>query len=173
MLEKLRPYLTPPVRQTLALACLVLVVLGTATGRQLAAREKACVLGRVGQLTYLPSPSTLRMATLGFRNFAADLIWARALVYAGTHLARRTSIRWLPNYVHTIIKLDPKFRMPYEWGSTLMVYNRKAPTWKNIRRSMKILELGRKQFPNDYYFSYALGIALVGGLGWWLYKRYT
>src|SRR5271157_5639417 len=59
---------------------------------------------------YLPPSRILKLASLGHSELAADLIHSRANVYFGTQLHARLPTKWLAQYLHTAIDLDPQFR---------------------------------------------------------------
>ena len=114
-------------------------------------------------LFYLPTPKTLQKLSLGYRTLLSDLIWIRGLLYIGEHFNNTLhgGIKWLPKYVDSIITLDPKFRKAYEWGSVLVLYNRFKTYRKEALQSIRFQKKGRKEFPNSYYFSYALGMSYI------------
>lgn len=113
---------------------------------------------RSASLFYLPSKRVLKSASLGHQTFFADLIWIRALLYAGSHFTEKGSIKWVPRYTDAIVTLDPKFRYPYVWGSILLLYNRWGYTRESVYTSNALLQRAQKQFPYEYYFPYLLAM---------------
>jgi hypothetical protein len=84
------------------------------------------------------------------------------LLYAGEHFSdKKSSVRWTTRYFEAIHALDPKYRFAYEWAATLNIYNRNTHTRRDVAESVRILEKGREQFPNDYYFPNAIAMAYV------------
>ncbi|MCK6509600.1 hypothetical protein L6R29_06505 [Myxococcota bacterium] len=126
-------------------------------------RLQHAMLGqKSSDLYYLPSPPTLKRLSVGYRAFLSDLVWIRALLYAGEHFSdKRSSIRWVTQYFEAIYALDPKYRFAYEWAATLNVYNRHQHTRREMMESLYILQKGREQFPDDYYFPNAIAMAYI------------
>ncbi|MEM1007883.1 MAG: hypothetical protein AAGJ35_02660 [Myxococcota bacterium] len=113
-------------------------------------------------LYYLPSPTALKLSSLGYRTTLADLIWIRALLYAGEHFSQdQGSIHWLPLYFEAIRHLNPKHRYLYEWAATLNIYNLRKTSRKEMNESLRVLRLGAQEFPDDHYFPYAIAMAYI------------
>jgi hypothetical protein len=106
---------------------------------------------------YLPSSKTLRRLALGHTELAADLVAARANVYYGTMLATRAPQRWLDQYIHTAIDLDPKFHRLYMSGAAMLVYYGGTITTGAVERANALLARGEKNFPNDWNLPFQLG----------------
>jgi len=106
---------------------------------------------------YLPPSSALRVASLGHKEMAADLIHARSNVYFGTQLHARVPTKWLAKYLHTAIDLDPKFQRLYLAGAAMLIYNGQRITPDMVLASNKVLERGMKNFPFDWEFPFQLG----------------
>jgi hypothetical protein len=156
----MKRYWTPFVRRFAVLAFLAATVMSLAYTNQEMQLQRSSWNSKYPQIFYLPSSKILEVGSLGHKSFLADLIWIRSLLYVGTHLSSEGGdIIWLPKYLNAIIKLDPKFRRAYVWGAILMTYNRDKPTRKRALISMKILKKGYRQFPDDYYFPHAIGMA--------------
>jgi hypothetical protein len=105
---------------------------------------------------YLPRPGALRAMSLGHHELAADLVFVRAIIYFGTQLARERDYRWLQNYLDTIVQLDPKWRTPYRWAGVATIYDGREITNESVLRSSHFLELGAKQFPDDWELTFML-----------------
>ncbi|HEY0711425.1 MAG TPA: hypothetical protein VGF45_02045 [Polyangia bacterium] len=106
---------------------------------------------------YLPPSTTLRRLSLGHTELAADLVAARANVYYGTMLATRAPQRWLDQYIHTAVDLDPKFHRLYMSGAAMLVYYGGAITTTAVERANALLARGEKAFPNDWNLPFQLG----------------
>jgi hypothetical protein len=106
---------------------------------------------------YLPPSSALHIASLGHSELAADLIHARANVYFGTQLHARVPTKWLANYLHTAIDLDPKFQRLYLAGAAMLIYNGQRITPEVVLSSNDVLERGRQAFPFDWEFPFQMG----------------
>lgn len=151
-------YNTPTTRAFAALALFLGLVGGIVYLNQDLQLQRSRWNKRHLNLYFLPSTKVLERTSLGHKTFMADLIWIRALLYAGSHFVNRGSIRWVPSYTNAVVTLDPKFRKAYAWGSVLMLYNRVGYTRESANKSIRLLERGQKQFPYDYYFPYSLGM---------------
>ncbi len=116
---------------------------------RLEARLHALGTQRVEDLYYLPGPTALRLLSLGHREAAADLVWARSLVYFGEQIALRGRLEYLTDHVDAVIGLDPAFRDAYVWASVVTVYNSRYITRRSIETSNRYLELALEQFPRD------------------------
>jgi hypothetical protein len=108
-------------------------------------------------LLYLPRAQVMRVASLGHMELFADLVWIRAVVYAGGEIAQRGDMKWLDHYLDTILELDPTFRRPYIWAGVITMYNGRLMTNDMVRRSNHYLELGEARFPKDWELPFMLG----------------
>src|SRR5688572_19810751 len=70
--------------------------------------EEYVVLPPPGAALYVSVPPT-------YRELAADIVWARALVYYGSSITGETDLRYLERFIDTVLELDPKFRRVYRW----------------------------------------------------------
>jgi hypothetical protein len=149
--------MAPRLRAALALGSLLLL----AGGLTFVARRQAAGL-RAGwppeaDLMYLPTATTLRRLSLGHTELAADLVAARANVYFGTQLAARAPQRWLDQYLHTALDLDPRFHRLYASGAAMVVYHGGKITPEDVLKANAILERGVKVFPTDWNLVFQLG----------------
>lgn len=108
-------------------------------------------------LLYLPNAELLRVLSLGHRELLADLVWIRAVVYAGGTLAKRGKMVWLDRYLDTIMTLDPRFRKPYQWAGVITMYNGHTITNEMVMQSNHYLEKAVDRFPDDWEFPFMLG----------------
>jgi hypothetical protein len=110
---------------------------------------------------YLPPSTALRVACLRHTELAADLIHAKANVYFGTQLHARAPTKWLANYLHTTIDLDPQFKRIYLAGAALLIYNGQRITPDMVLAAIEILKRGHKTFPFDWEFPFQIGFNLL------------
>jgi hypothetical protein len=110
---------------------------------------------------YLPPSKVLKVASLGHTEFLADLIHARANVYFGTQLQAKLPTKWLAQYLHAAIDLDPQFHRLYLSGAAMLVYNGQRMVPDMILAANSILERGRTAFPFDWEIPYQLGFNLL------------
>ena len=111
-------------------------------------------------LLYLPPARHLQVMSVGYDEALADLIWIRAVVFAGTQLGRE-HYEWVHNYLEVITALVPTFRRPYAWGGVVVIYNGKPISKDMLDTAQKIYRAGLERFPEDHELLFALGMILV------------
>ena len=107
------------------------------------------------ELLYLPSPASFDLATLGYDEPVADLLWIRAVLVFGERQGTDPSPvwgEWLEGMFEAIAVLDPTWRTPYHYGGTML------RSLGNIDGSDAIFELGMDALPDDAYFPFAIGM---------------
>jgi hypothetical protein len=145
------------VRRAAAFTLLLLAAAGlTVTARARAAALRA-TWPPEADLMYLPTSATLRRLALGHTELAADLVAARANVYYGTQATTKGGARWLGQYLHTAIDLDPRFGRLYLSGAAMVVYHGGAITADNVLEADTLLERGVRAFPGDWNLHFQLG----------------
>jgi len=109
---------------------------------------------------YLPVPpaNTARFVSLGYNELAADISWASTLVYYGSSRVGKSDFRYLERFLDTIITLDPKFYRVYEWGAYAVLFRKSYATQAEFKSSVKYLERGIKEFPDNYKHYWQLGL---------------
>ncbi len=115
---------------------------------------------KLQQLTYLPSGEYLRMASLGYRELAADLLWLQAIQVMGEKKLSEEEGQWLYHAVDLITTLDPKFVRAYEAGSHALCILVLMPEESN-----RLLEPGMKHNPQEWILPFLLGINYYFELG--------
>lgn len=110
-------------------------------------------------LMYLPPAERLDPMSLGYKEALADLIWLRAVVFAGNSDNRDKS-NWLARYVSTINHLAPSFRQPYVWGGVVSIYSGKEIDRAMIDQAVEIMREGVQRFPEDHELLFNLGMVL-------------
>lgn len=105
---------------------------------------------------YVPSTTTLRAATAGYNQAAADIMWIRILGYFGKHMASDRQFMWLITFVDQLLDLDPLFRAVYQTSATIVKYGSTIDD-ESVMNSIRILERGMAQFPDDYDIVYDIG----------------
>jgi hypothetical protein len=108
-------------------------------------------------LMYLPSSGSLRRLALGHTELASDLVAARANVYYGTQATAKLPTRWLGQYLHAAIDLDPQFHRLYMSGAAMVVYHGGKITAENVLEADTLLERGVRAFPTDWNLHFQLG----------------
>ena len=108
---------------------------------------------KLQKLTYLPSGDYLRMASLGYRELAADLLWLQAIQVMGERKLSEEAGHWLYQAVDRITTLDPKFVRAYEAGSHALCILVLLPEESN-----RLLEKGMQHNPQEWKLPFLLGI---------------
>ncbi|MEO6543583.1 MAG: hypothetical protein ABIP05_06000 [Nitrospiraceae bacterium] len=115
---------------------------------------------KIQQLTYLPSGEYLRMASLGYRELAADLLWLQAIQVMGERKLSAEAGQWLYQALDRITTLDPKFVRAYEAGSHALCILVVLPEESN-----RLLEKGMRHNPQEWNLPFLLGINYYFELG--------
>lgn len=93
---------------------------------------------------YLPTGRYLRAATLGYENFAADILYLWSIQrysrYEGEH-----RFRYLEHVYNMITDLDPQYIDPYLIGALTM-----AREGSDYERAFKLLEKGMRNNPDEW-----------------------
>lgn len=108
---------------------------------------------KLQKLTYLPSGDYLRMASLGYRELAADLLWLQAIQVMGERKLSEEAGYWLYQAVDRITTLDPKFVRAYEAGSHALCILVVLPEQSN-----RLLEKGMRHNPQEWKLPFLLGM---------------
>ncbi|MBI4509659.1 MAG: hypothetical protein HY698_08470 [Deltaproteobacteria bacterium] len=109
----------------------------------------------------LPPPRVLRLALRGIgvgNELAADLAWARTLVYYGDGLVKHTRLLDVEPLLLVVNTLDPKFRRPYIWGNYATTFRAGTATQEEFRSSVEILKRGAAALPDDWEIFWMLGV---------------
>ena len=116
-------------------------------------------LGVLERASFLPPPEVLRVASLGFSNVAADVIWLLTIQYIGGHILTDRNLPELFRLVDTVVTLDPHFVDAYTLGALFMNY-----LGGNVRGAIALLERGaranptRWEIPHDLARTYYLDL---------------
>lgn len=98
---------------------------------------------------FLPSASTLRLASLDFEGLAADLVWIKGAIYFGSHYRQRGfRFPWMERLLNLATDLDPLYYDVYWYGSSLL---------PDVYQSIRLLKKGMKYFPNNWKFPEMIG----------------
>jgi hypothetical protein len=148
----------PPVRK---LALALLPAFGAATvlshhGLQQARDE----FPRDQDVLYLPPAEHLGPMSLGYREALADLIWIRAVIFAGDQVGA-SNYAWIMEYLEAIYSLSPSFRRPYAWGGVAFIYNGQDVDRAMVDRAIALYRRGLEHFPEDHELLFAAGMLLT------------
>ena len=107
---------------------------------------------RAEELAFLPKGSVLRIAVLGYRHVAADLIWLKAVQYFGERKQNVTGYRWAYHTTNVVTDLDPQFVLAYYAGGTIL------GVWAGmLDESVALLKKGIQHNPQDWRLPFLLG----------------
>lgn len=110
---------------------------------------------------YLPEPQHLQRMSTGYREALADLIWVRALIFAGESFGHANG-DWVERYVDSIGELAPTFRRPYLWGGVTAIYSGSRTVERPaVDRAARIYRKGLSRFPEDHKLLYHFGMLLA------------
>lgn len=110
---------------------------------------------------YLPAPHHMVRMSNGYREALADLVWVRALIFAGEHFGYAEP-RWVERYVDTINALAPNFRRPYLWGGVTAIYSGAEKIERPaVDLATRIYRSGLERFPEDHQLLYHFGMLLT------------
>ena len=93
------------------------------------------------------------MASLGYRELAADLLWLQAIQVMGERKLSGDDGHWLYHAIDRITTLDPKFVRAYEAGSHALCILVVLPEESN-----RLLEKGMQHNPQEWKLPFLLGI---------------
>jgi tetratricopeptide (TPR) repeat protein len=108
---------------------------------------------KLQQLTYLPSGDYLRLASLGYREVTADLLWIQAIQVMGKQRLSEEDGHWLYGALDRITTLDPKFVRVYEAGGHALCILVVLPEESN-----RLLKKGMQHNPQEWKLPFILGI---------------
>ena len=135
------------------LAAGLVVALGMSSGGVLTALERQRPASvRAEELSYLPKGEHLKVAVLGYDEFAADLIWLKAVQHLGATRQSKSGFFWAYHVVDVVTDLDPKFLPAYTASGTIL------GVWAGLLyESIEILRKGMREFPDVWQLPYFIG----------------
>lgn len=124
------------------------------------------------EFVILPPARTAPLSYAGYNELAADINWARGLVYYGSAVLGESDLRYLERFIDTVLELDPKFKRVYSWAAAAVTYRGArathrgkefiAATDEEFRLSAKYLRRGIEEYPEEYDYYLTLAMRL-----WW------
>jgi tetratricopeptide (TPR) repeat protein len=91
------------------------------------------------------------VASFGFHNVAADIVWLLTIQYIGSHVFTDRKLPELFRMVDTVVTLDPHFVEAYTLGALFMNYS-----GGNVPGAIALLERGAKANPTRWEPPYDL-----------------
>lgn len=131
----------------------LLVLFGIASGLALTVLERQRPSdARAAELAYLPKGEYIRVAALGYREMAADLIWLKAVQPLGELKQSKAGYRWAYHAVEVVTDVDPSFAFAYQAAGTILGVWGGAP-----RESIAILTKGMRAHPDIWQLPLVVG----------------
>ena len=93
----------------------------------------------------LPTAEHLTLASLGYRDALADVLYANVRVSYGLHLSAERRFEYAGEYLDAITTLAPQFRDPYLFADTFLTLQSEAPTQQDYRWARTLLERGMSE----------------------------
>jgi hypothetical protein len=107
---------------------------------------------RAEELAYLPKGPYLRLASLGYRQIVADIIWLQAVQHLGAPKDTSEGYRWTYHAVDVLTDLDPMFVPAYQAAGTIL------GVWAGrTHESIAILRKGMRHNPDVWQFPFLIG----------------
>jgi tetratricopeptide (TPR) repeat protein len=104
------------------------------------------------ELMYLPEGRILRMASLGHRNFAADLVWLKAIQYYGEQRLTTRTYAQAERLFQAIYDLDPHFKGATRFGALVL-----AQDAGNPEGALGLLGRARREHPTEWEYPFDEG----------------
>jgi tetratricopeptide (TPR) repeat protein len=116
-----------------------------------AERERPAI-ARAAELSYLPKGEYLKVAVLGYRQLAADLIWLKAVQHFGARKQTTEGYLWAYHAVDVLTDLDPTFAYAYQVAGAIL------GVWANrVQESVAILSKGMQHNPEVWQLPFYIG----------------
>jgi tetratricopeptide (TPR) repeat protein len=107
---------------------------------------------RAAQLAYLPKGEYLKLAVLGYRQLAADIIWLQAVHHIGAKTASQQGNSWTYHAVDVLTDLDPHFVPPYQATGVFL-----GVLVGHYDEAIAILSKGMRQNPEVWQLPFLAG----------------
>jgi hypothetical protein len=108
---------------------------------------------KLERFLYLPDGEYLKIASLGYRELIADLLWIQSIQVMGEKKVSESSGRWLYRALDVITTLDPKFVRAYEAGGLALTTLVVLPEESN-----RLLMKGMRHNPAEWKLPFLIGI---------------
>lgn len=112
-----------------------------------------------GDVAYLPSSDFMKIASLGYRELAADLYWFKAVQYYGGYRLSKNDIHLFNHLAEMITDLDPNFIGAYKLSAIVITED-----LGNFAAAKNLMIKGLKHNPDDYWLTFEMGfLHFMGG----------
>ncbi len=105
------------------------------------------------EVSYLPTSDFMKMASLGYRELAADLYWFRAVQYYGGYRLNQNDIHLFNHLAEMITDLDPHFIGAYKLSALVITED-----LGNFAAAKNLMDKGLKHNPYDYWLTFEMGL---------------
>jgi len=124
----------------------------SADGVLMALERQRSAAVRAEELSYLPKGKYLKIAVLGYDQFAADLIWLKAVQHLGATRQSKGGYYWAYHVVNVVTDLDPKFLPAYLASGAIL------GVWAGLQyESIEILRKGMRENPDVWQLPFYIG----------------
>lgn len=107
---------------------------------------------KLRQFTYLPGGEHLKVAVLGYRQLAADVLWLQVIQAMGERKISLEAGAWIAHALDVITTLDPRFVRVYRAGGIALT------TLVPLHaESNRLLSKGIENNPDDWQLPFLLG----------------
>lgn len=140
------------IRQWLLVSGLLSGLIAASIGALIAAERMRPSEVRALELAYLPKGEYIKVAVLGYRQIASDLIWLKAVQYLGEINQTPEGWLWAYHVMDVVTDIDPQFVAVYQAGGTIL------GVWaQRVQESIMLLEKGVRHNPNVWTLPFFLG----------------
>ena len=108
---------------------------------------------------FLPASIVLRLGSLGWESFSADILFIRAHSYFLSHMFYDRRFPWLKEYYRAIKALDPYIPRLYLWIAEVLLFGQNIDN-KVVMEAVNYLKEGIKYFPEEPKFYEEIGFDL-------------
>ena len=140
-------------RQPLHVIGMSALVLGMLIALQVHLGQWQAPEKKLEHLLYLPDAEYLQIASMGYQELVADLIWLQAIQVMAERKVSDAAGRWLYRAFDIITTLDPKFVRVYEAGGLALTTLVVLPEESN-----QLLLKGVEHNPTEWKLPFYLGI---------------
>ena len=108
---------------------------------------------KLERLMYLPDGEYMKIASLGYRQLLADLLWIQAIQVMGEKKVSDSNGRWLYRALDIVTTLDPQFVRAYEAGGLALTTLVVLPDESN-----RLMKKGMQHNPTEWKLPFLIGI---------------
>jgi hypothetical protein len=134
------------------LACILAAAAGIIAPAQAYLVRQAPDLASESRLLYLPNGRFLRVASLGYPTFLADLIYLWSIQHYGSVKGEERFAYLEHVYGEVIARLDPRYVDPYLIGSMILVVEK-----GDLEAGLELLDKGFAANPTEWILPYEAG----------------